>query len=203
MQHDLGAARDPRRLLVGGGRHLEARAAGGGPGPGLGRAGAAARHLDAVGHHEGGVEPDAELADEALPVLGVLQPLQEGLGAGPRQGAEIVYKLLPVHADAVVGNGQRSGGFVGLDPDRQPLVASQQVGPGDGLVADLVAGVGGVRHQFPQEHVGLGIDRVDHQVEELGHLGLKLVLLRGALGGRTVAVHCFYPSRWTRFRRWI
>jgi hypothetical protein len=30
---------------------------------------------------------------------------------------------------------------------------------------------------------------MDHQVEKFGHLGLELVLLRAALGRRTVAVH--------------
>ena len=190
VQHDLRAARHARRLFRRGGRHLEAGAAGGGPGPGLGRAGAAAGHLDAVGHHEGGVEADAELADQAQPVLGVLQPLQEGLGAGARQGAEIVDQLLAVHAYAVVGDGQRLGLGIRLDADRQTLVAGQKLGPGDGLVADLVAGIRGIRHQLAQEDVGLGIDRVDHQVEKLGHFGLELVLLRAALGCRTVDVHC-------------
>ena len=203
VQHDLRAARHTRRVLRRGGRDLEAGAAGGGPGPRLVGPGAAARHLDAVGHHEGGVEADAELADQAEPFLCILQSLQECLGAGTRQGAEIVDQLLPVHADAIVGNGERLGLCVGLDPDGQPLVAGQKLRPGDGLVADLVAGVGGVRHQLAQEDVRLGIDRVDHQVEQFGHFSLKLVLFRAALGRRTFAVHCLGVLTLAAFRRWI
>ena len=44
MQHDLGAARDARRLRLVGGRDVEARAAGRGPHEGFRRPGAAARH---------------------------------------------------------------------------------------------------------------------------------------------------------------
>ncbi len=112
VQDDLGAARHAARLLGAGRRHLEARAARRRPHPALRRPGARAGHGDAVGHHEGRVEADAELADQAEPVLGLLQALEEGLGARARHGAEVVYELLAVHADAGVGDGERLGGRI-------------------------------------------------------------------------------------------
>ena len=69
---------------------------------------------DAIGDHEGRVEADAELADQAGAVLGLGQPGEKGFGAGTRDGAEIVDQLLPVHADAVVDHRKRAGLLVGL-----------------------------------------------------------------------------------------
>ena len=80
-------------------RHTQASLA---PGP-------AARHLDPVGDHEGGIEADAELADQAGAVLGLGETAHEGARARARDGAEIVDQLLAIHADAVVGNGERAG----------------------------------------------------------------------------------------------
>ena len=143
-----------------------------------------AGHLDAVGDHEGGVEADAELADQAEPFLGVLHPLEEGLGARAGQGAEIVDQLLAIHADAVVGDRQGLGRRVGLDADGELVVARQQVGLRDRLVAHLVERVGGVGNQFAQEDIGLGIDRVNHQVQKLRDFRLELMRL-----GAGVPVH--------------
>ena len=52
-----------------------------------------AGHRDAVGDHEGGIEADAELADQPGAVLGLGQPRQKRLGAGARDGAEIVDQV--------------------------------------------------------------------------------------------------------------
>ena len=182
MQHDLGAARHAFRRLRIRRRDLEAGAAFRCPDPRLGLAGAAAGDHDAIRHHEGRVEADAELADQAgaFPgfVLAFVETGQEGLGAGPGDGAEIVDQLLPLHADAGVAHGECRGCLVRRDPDRGRVALGQQVRPRDRLVAQLVAGVRCVGNQFPQENVGLGIDRVHHQVQELGNFGLKGLGLR-------------------------
>ena len=118
MQHDLGAARDAGGVLLAGRRDLKPAAARGRPDPDLIGAGAAARgDDDAVGDHEGGVEADAELADQAGAVLGLGEAGEKGLGAGARDGAEIVDQLLPVHADAAVGDGKRARLLVRRDAD--------------------------------------------------------------------------------------
>ena len=43
----------------------------------------------------------------------------------------------------------------------------------DRLVAQLLAGVGGVGDQLAQEHVLVGIDRMHHQVQKLCNIGLE------------------------------
>ena len=189
MQDDLGAPRHTLGLLVAGRRHLEAGAPRRSPDPGVRRTGPAARHVDAIGHHEGGVEAHAKLADETQALLGVLDPLQEGLRARARDRTEIVDQLLAIHPDARIGDRERLGRGVGLEANGELLIAGQQLRLGDRLVADLVQGVGRVRNQLPQEDIGLGVDRMDHQVQEFGDLRLKLMRLSAA----PIAIH-FLPS---------
>ena len=177
MQDDFGAARDAFGGLIIRRRNVETVPAGRGPGPDLARSGAAAGDGDAIGDHEGGVEADAELADQAGAVLGLGQTRQEGFCAGTRDGAEIVDQLLAVHADAVVDHAERAGLLVGHDADLRRLAVGSQIWRRDRLVAQLVQRVRGVRNQLAQENVGLRIDRVHHQVQKLGDFGLKWFVL--------------------------
>ena len=149
----------------------------GGPGERLLAAGLARGDLDPVGDHEGGVEADAELADQAGPVLrlGVGQRLAEGAGAGAGDGAEVVDQLLPGHADAVVGDQQGAGLLVGDDADFG-VRRRGEVGVGQRLEAAAVHGVGGVGHQLAQENFALRVERVDHEIEQAADLGAKCML---------------------------
>ena len=64
--------------------------------------------LDLARHHERGIEADAELADQVQIARAVAAQLDEALGAGARDRAEIVGQIVPVHADAVVPHGERA-----------------------------------------------------------------------------------------------
>ena len=183
VQHDLGAARHAPGVFLAGRGDFKSGAAGRRPAPDLVGAGAAAEHLDALGHHEGGIEADAELADQAGAVLGLGQPRQEGFGAGAGDGAEIVDQLLAVHADAGIDHAQRIGRLVGHDADFGRLAVRDQLGVCDRLIAQLVAGVRGVRDQFAQENIGFRIDRMHHQVQQFGDLGLERLGDGGGVGG--------------------
>ena len=46
-------------------------------------------------------------------------------------------------------------------------------GAGDRLIAQLVAGIRRVGDQFAQENIGFRIDRMHHQVQQFGDLGLE------------------------------
>ena len=89
-------------------RDGEAAFAVGRPHPGRVRTGAARNHVHPVGDHEGRIEADAELADQRgfLVRLGGFDPVDEGFGAGPGDGAERLDHLLAAHADAVVFDGE-------------------------------------------------------------------------------------------------
>jgi hypothetical protein len=183
MQHDLGTADDTFRRLFIGGRDLKAAAAGGGPDPDLVRSGPPAGDNDALGHHESRIEADAELADQIGAILGFGEARDKGLCAGARDGAEIVDQFLAVHADTAVDHGERVRLLVGHDPDFRRGPIGDQIGPGDRLITQLVAGVGRVGDQLAQEDVGFRIDRMHHQVQQLGNFGLERLGFGGS-GGR-------------------
>ena len=71
----------------------------------------------------------------------------------------------------------------GQDADRQLGLVAEQLRLRDRLVAQLVAGVGGVGDQLAQEDLAVGVDRVHHQVEEPRDLGLKGVDFGCGFGG--------------------
>ncbi len=71
---------------------------------------------------------------------------------------------------------------IGRDGDAQLGVVAEQGRVGDRLVAQPLAGVGGVGDQFAHEHVFVGIDRVHHHVQQLGDVGLERAALGLAVG---------------------
>ena len=132
------------------------------------------RHGNLVGDHEGGVEAHAELADN-VGVLGVVaQLLLELIGAGGGDDSQVVLQVRLVHADSVVGDGEGPGVLVhgDLNFEIPPVHAHGAVG--EGLIAELVAGVAGVGDDLPEEDFLVGVDGVDHQIQE--PLGFRLKL---------------------------
>ena len=87
-------------------------------------------------------------------------------------------RSMPMPLSAIVSAGR----LVGDDADDEPVVAGE-LGPRDRLVAELVAGIGGVGDQLAQEDLAVGVDRVHHQVEEARDLGLEGVHLGCGFGG--------------------
>ena len=133
-----------------------------------------------VGHHEGGVEAHAELADDVggvLPAVLLLgQLLLELEGAAAGDGAQVLLQLLLRHADAVVGDGQGAGELVGGEGDLEVGAVQPHLVVGEGLVGQLVHRVAGVGDQLPQENLLVGVDGIDHQIQQPLGLGLELFL---------------------------
>ena len=131
--------------------------------------------LDLLGHHEGGVEAHTELADDvdviAL-VLGV--GLLELLRAGVGDGAQVALELVGRHADAVVRDGEGAGVLVGRDADGEAVLVELDVRVGEALEVELVLRIGRVGDELAEEDLLVGVDRVDHEVEELLALCLEL-----------------------------
>ena len=139
----------------------------------------AADHAHLRGDHERGVKAHAELADDvdvvAL-VLGVL--LLELLAAGVGDGAQVLLEVLGRHANAVIGDGERAGVLVERDANRQVALVDLDAGVGQALEVELVHGIGRVGDQLAQEDLLVGVDGVDHQVEQLFALRLELAHAR-------------------------
>ena len=143
--------------------------------------GAAGVDGDFVRDHEGRVEADAELADEGGGFLArVLRGklVQEGLGAGAGDGAEAFGQVFAGHADAVVREGQRLGVRIDRDLDRERRAVLDEFGLGDRFVAQLLAGVGGVGDELADENLPVGIDRMDHEMQQARNVGLEALGLR-------------------------
>ena len=134
-------------------------------------------HSDLVGHHKGGVEAHAKLADDVqLGVVGVLGLLLKLEGAALGDGAQVVFHLLLGHADAVVGHGEGAGVLVGDHHDLKILPVQPHLFVGKGLVGQLVDGVAGVGNDLPQEDLLMGVNGVDHEVHQPLGLGFELFL---------------------------
>ena len=129
---------------------------------------------DVVRDHEGGVEAHAELADDIRRLLAALGLLAELEGAAPGDDAQVVLQLLLVHADAVVPDGEGSGFLVGDQGDGEVLPPEAHLVIRQGEVAELVDGVAGVGDELPEEDLLMGVDGVDHQVQQA--LGFRLEL---------------------------
>ncbi|MNF69944.1 hypothetical protein D3C84_518410 [compost metagenome] len=136
--------------------------------------GAAAEHVDLVGDDKGRIEAHAELTDQVrvLPLVAG-QVLEEVGGARLGNGAEVGDRVLAAHADAVVLEGDGLGFLVETDANLQRGAAFQQLGLGQRLKTQLVGGIRGVGDQFAKENFLVGIQRMDHQVQQLLHLGLE------------------------------
>ena len=89
--------------------------------------------------------------------------------------------VLPGHADAVVGHGDRPRRRVVADPDARLGIVLEQRGVAHRLEPQLVGGIRGVRDELAQEDLLVPVQGMDHQVEELRDLGLES---EGFLGRR-------------------
>ena len=105
------------------------------------------------------------------------------------------WRSMPMPVSAIV---ERACLVVGGDADGERAAVAQQLGLGDGLVAQLVAGIGRVRDQLAQEDVALRVDRMHHQVQQLGHLGLEGMGLANSLGSLGFSAHAACSLRYRR-----
>ena len=103
---------------------------------------AAGVDFDRICDHEDGVETDTELADQILVALAaLLEGIEELLGAGMRDGAEIRNELVVGHADTEVLDRDGSGLLIRGNLDLQIKVRVEDVLLGDLSVAQLLRSV--------------------------------------------------------------
>ena len=127
---------------------------------------------DLAGHHEGGVEAHAELADDVDIVGFVLFLEVEAAAAG--DGAQVLFQLLLRHADAVIGDGDGTAVFIQRQVNFVVLLAAGHGMIGEAFEIELVNGVAGVADELPQKDLLVGVDAVDHQVQQLFAFGFEL-----------------------------
>ena len=86
------------------------------------------------------------------------------------------------HTNTGIPDGQRLRLLVRDDVDPEVLGRVELAGVGEGFIADLVKGVGGVGDEFSQEDLLVGVDCVDDEGEKLRDLSLELESLAGRHG---------------------
>ena len=108
--------------------------------------------VDQPTHQECGVETKSELFNVSLGS----ESLHESLGPGLGVGAQVVDHFRLGHPDTGVDDGEGLGIGVREDLDEQLLLVVQLSGLSEGLVLDLVQGLGGVVDQLPEEDLFVG-----------------------------------------------
>ena len=124
---------------------------------------------DLVRHHEGAVKAHAELADDVdvlLPGLFLVHVRLELPGPGTGDDPQVGVQLLLVHADAVVRNGQGAGFLIRGDADEEIAPVQPRAAVLQGAVAELVDGIAGVADELPEENFPMGVDGMDHEIQQ-------------------------------------
>ena len=113
-------------------------------------------HGDVLRDHERGIEAHAELTDDVdAGVLLLRSLLTELVRAGGGDHAEVVLKLLLVHADAVVGHGEAPCVLVDADLNAEVAAAEPHLVVREGQVAELVDRVRRVGNDLAQKDLEL------------------------------------------------
>ena len=173
VHDDIGA----HRILLAGLNGIAIHA-GGLPLPGLVLAVFLRDDGDLVGHHESGVEAHAELADDVgIGALVTRHFLAEFQTAGEGDDAQVVLQLLLTHADAVIADGQQAVLLINGQLDLKLIPVQAHLVVRQAQVAQLVDSVGGVRDDLPQEYLLMGVDGIDHQVQQALALRLECLFL--------------------------
>ena len=123
-------------------------------------------------HQECGEETNSGLTNHGDVSPG-RESLHEGLGPGLGDGAQVVDHVGLGHPDTGVDDGEGLGISVRDDLDEELLLVVQLAGVSQGLVPDLVQGIGGVGDQLPEEDLLVGVERVDDQAHQLGNISLE------------------------------
>ena len=148
-------------------------------------------HGDLIRHHKGRVEAHTELSDDiGVRSLLVLQIPLEAEAAAVGNDAQIVLQIVLVHADAVVADGEGTVVLVDGQRDLEIVTAHPHLVIGQAEIAQLVNGVRGVGDDLPQENLLMGIDGVDHQIQQPFGLRFELFLSHSIVP--------FYTERETR-----
>ena len=149
------------------------------PHVGFVRTKSAAHNAHTARYHEGRVKAHAKLADDihivalTFGVLGL-----ELLAAGMGNGTQVLLQLLGSHANAVIRNGKRTIVLVKGDADGKIGTVDVYVIIRKALEVELVHSVGSVGDKLAQEDLFIGIDGVNHQIEQLFALCLELAHIR-------------------------
>ena len=129
---------------------------------------------DQIAHHERGIKAHAKLTDDVHIVGFLLLLIFESKRAALGDHAEVVFQLLFGHADAGIPNGQGAVLFVHRNVDGKIFAIHILQMLFQRAVVQLVHRVAGVGDQLAQKDFFMGIDRMDHQIQQPLGFGFEL-----------------------------
>ena len=166
---------DGARLILFTGLYRVAVRAGGLPDKGFIRTERLAFDLDVIGDHERGVKAHAELTDDVDILVLILLIGLEVERTGTRDCAEVVLELVLGHTDTVVGDLEDAVLFIDVDADLEIVVIQPDAVVRQRAEIELVDRVGRVGDQLAQKDLFMGIDGVDHHIQQFFGFCLELL----------------------------
>ena len=130
-------------------------------------------NFNLIGHHEGRVEPHAELADEVRVVLARLELLQKRLRSRVRNRAQVLDQLPLAHPEPRVHKRDRLGGFVRGDGNFERFLGRKDRLPGRLQELEFLGRIGRVGDELPDENLFVGVKGMNDDLEQLGDLCLE------------------------------
>mmetsp|Transcript_65899 Transcript_65899/g.174744 ORF Transcript_65899/g.174744 Transcript_65899/m.174744 type:complete len:435 (-) Transcript_65899:40-1344(-) len=136
-----------------------------------------ANHTDLVRNQIGRIEANSKLPDHGN-VAASTHGLHESLGTRLGDSAEIVHELVLCHANTRVLDRNCRIGLVRDDFDEEIRLGFDFLWICDGLVANLVKGIGRIRNQLTEKDFFVGVECVDDQAHQLLNVGIEGESLR-------------------------
>ena len=128
-----------------------------------------------VGDHKCGIESDSELSD-GLTIGSFVEGFLELQGTAVCDVTEILLHLLGSHSDSVVGYGDSACILVDGDVDLQIVPVHAEGLVAERLVVQFVDSIGSVGNELPEENLLVGVDGVDHHIQDAFGFCLELFL---------------------------
>merc|ERR1719284_1185027 len=131
-----------------------------------------ADHTNLVRNQVRRVEPYSKLSNHGDVAAGT-HGLHKSLGTRLGDRPEIVHELVLCHPNARILDGDGRIGLVWDDLDEEVWLRLDLFWVGDGLVPDLVEGIGRIRNQFAEKDFLVGVKGVDDQAHQLLNVGIE------------------------------
>ncbi len=107
-------------------------------------------------------------------LLALFELLDQLFCTGLCDGTDVLDHLFAAHPDTVIGDGDGALVFVRIEADFEFFATIEYAGVSQGFKAQFIERIGGVGDQFAQEDLFVGVKGMDHQVQQLCSLCLKL-----------------------------
>ena len=132
-------------------------------------------------YHESRIEAYTKLTNQFLIgnlciiLLGLLELLQKCLSAGFGNSTKILNYLLLGHAQTIIRNSQSVAILIWYQKNLIVLIALQNISVLERSKMQLVNSIGSIGNQLPQEYLVIGINTVNHEIQQFLSFCLKFM----------------------------